>query len=283
MTGQSSTISDTKVEGLKFERSAKFNALISEFSSNRVRSSSSTSVNANKKVLKETLEIRSQMVDWMIIVCHKLKQSNHTFFLAIEIIDKVIEKFNFNLSSKDLHIIGVVALFIASKFEEIYPISMKTLLAKVCHNKYSQQDIISAELLILTKLNYKLPKTNYIDVLFQLVNACDNSKQNETYLKQVYSYSLSMTKAVFFDFALKEKINGAKLLTAIVYFAMLEVNNLNKSGVNKVSAKFGNVTEALGVSNRDLIKYGNVFKDRKLTLEKCKETYPYVSEYEFKI
>jgi hypothetical protein len=282
MTGQTFTVSNQQNNGLSFEKSTKLQQLANEFSRKSSVSSSSASISTDKKIVKETLEVRSQLIDWIIIVSHKLKQGNNTFFLAVEILDQVIEKFNFNLSAKDLHLIGVVSLLLASKYEEVMPISMKLLLSKICHNKYTKEEIITAELLILTKLGFRIPKVNYIDIIYQLVDAFDSNKQNETYLKQVYSYALSLTKAVTFDFGLKQKINSSKLLTAIVYFSMLEVNNYNKNGTNKVSAKFGLVTEALGVSNREVIKYCNLVKERKASIEKNKGTFPYIVEYEFK-
>ena len=284
MTGQTNVINSGLNKQFNFEQNSLFQQLVSEFSrkSSLTTQNSYSFANLDKKLVKETLEVRSQLVDWIIIVTHKLKQNINTFFLTVEILDLVIQKFNFNLSAKDLHLIGVVSILLASKYEEVMPISMKVLIQKICHNKYTKEEIISAELLILTKLNFRIPKISYLDSIYQLVFSFDEKKQNERYLNQVYSFSLSLAKAVCFDFELKQKFNSSKLLTSLVYFSMLEVNNFNKNGTNKLSAKFGQIAEALGVNNRDLIKYSNLLKEKKVSIEKNKLSFPYIAEYEFK-
>jgi len=35
----------------------------------------------------------------------------------------------------DLHVIGVTCIFMANKFEEVFPVRVKTVVAKIAHNK----------------------------------------------------------------------------------------------------------------------------------------------------
>jgi hypothetical protein len=44
------------------------------------------------------------------------------------------------ICKESFHLIGVVAIFIASKYEDTNCISMEKLLRKVCHNKFSKED-----------------------------------------------------------------------------------------------------------------------------------------------
>lgn len=37
----------------------------------------------------------------------------------------------------DLHLIGVTSMFIASKYEDIYPLKMKMVFEKIAHKKLS--------------------------------------------------------------------------------------------------------------------------------------------------
>lgn len=46
----------------------------------------------------------------------------------------------------DLHIIGVTAMFIASKYEDYYPIKMKIVFEKIAHQKLKIEDIKQLEL-----------------------------------------------------------------------------------------------------------------------------------------
>lgn len=54
---------------------------------------------------------------------------------------------------------GITALYMASKVEDIYPIKMKVLIDKVAHHKFSDYDIITMESKILKKLDYKIVNT----------------------------------------------------------------------------------------------------------------------------
>ena len=77
------------------------------------------------------------MVDWMAEVLHTFKGSDQTFFLAVNIMDRYFKASERILKSSDLHLTGVVAMFIASKYEDVIPILMRTLLNKIGHNKFT--------------------------------------------------------------------------------------------------------------------------------------------------
>ena len=72
------------------------------------------------------------MVDWMIEVLASYKCSEQTFFLAVRILDLYLYKtdkytiylFNRVLELSDLHLTGVTSMFIACKYEEIYPMKL---------------------------------------------------------------------------------------------------------------------------------------------------------------
>lgn len=70
-------------------------------------------------------KMRAIMVDWLVDVQHKFKLVNETLYLTIYIIDKYLES-NAVPRSK-LQLVGISALFIASKIEEIYPPGIKDL------------------------------------------------------------------------------------------------------------------------------------------------------------
>jgi hypothetical protein len=49
----------------------------------------------------------------------------------------------------DLHIIGVTTIFLACKYEEIYPIRLKTVFEKIAHMKLTIEEIKNKEAIIL--------------------------------------------------------------------------------------------------------------------------------------
>ena len=65
----------------------------------------------------------------------------------------------------DLHVVGVTGMFIASKFEDIYPLKMKTVFEKIAHKKLDIQRIKDLELDILSAIQYKIHAPTVLDFL----------------------------------------------------------------------------------------------------------------------
>ena len=76
---------------------------------------------ANQKEIND--KMRAILVDWLIEVHSKFKLQKETLFLTINIIDRFLEKTI--VSKSKLQLVGVTALLIASKYEEIYPPEVK--------------------------------------------------------------------------------------------------------------------------------------------------------------
>ena len=68
-------------------------------------------------------KMRSILVDWLIDVHVKFKLSDNTLYLAINIMDRFLCKTK--LSRKKLQLLGVSAMMIACKLEEIYAPEIK--------------------------------------------------------------------------------------------------------------------------------------------------------------
>ena len=65
----------------------------------------------------------------------------------------------------DLHIIGVTCMFVASKYEDIYPLKMKMVYEKIGHQKIAIEEIKALELDILQSINYQIPAPTVLDFL----------------------------------------------------------------------------------------------------------------------
>jgi hypothetical protein len=100
---------------------------------------------------------RAKMVDWMVEVLTAFKCEDQTFFLAINIMDRYFDactKDNKVIELHELHIIGVVCMFMASKYQDIYPLLMKTVFNKIGHTKVPVDAIREKEMEILRALGY---------------------------------------------------------------------------------------------------------------------------------
>lgn len=65
----------------------------------------------------------------------------------------------------DLHILGVTAMFISSKYEDIYPLKMKMVHEKIAHKKLPIEKIKTLEMDILKAINYRIPAPTSYDFL----------------------------------------------------------------------------------------------------------------------
>jgi hypothetical protein len=73
------------------------------------------------------------MTDWMIEVLTNFKCDDQTYFIAVNLQDRYLKNAEKTLEVSDLHVLGVTCMFVASKFEDIYPLKMKTIYEKIAH------------------------------------------------------------------------------------------------------------------------------------------------------
>ena len=60
--------------------------------------------------------------------------------------DRFFKNSEKNLSGSDLHLTGITSMFISSKYEDVIPLLMKTIVRKIGHEKFSEYSIEEREL-----------------------------------------------------------------------------------------------------------------------------------------
>ena len=100
--------------------------------------------------------MRSILFDWLVDVCVKFRLLAHTLFSATELIDFFLSIRP--VSRQRLQLLGVAALFITGKIEEIYPPVLKDYVA-VCDHAYTPEDILAMEGEILVSRGFSLAPT----------------------------------------------------------------------------------------------------------------------------
>lgn len=98
--------------------------------------------------------MRSLLVDWMMEVCEEYKLKRTTLYLACEFFDRYMTNTSGVVKTR-LQLIGITALFIASKAEEIYPPRL-SVFVDLTDGACEEKDVISQELLMLHKLDWML-------------------------------------------------------------------------------------------------------------------------------
>lgn len=94
--------------------------------------------------VKETS--RAFLVEWIIDVHRKFRLSPETLYLTVFLIDNFLSLHR--IKKSQLHILGVTAILIATKYEEIYPPELKDLI-QVSENKFTRKEVLEMELLML--------------------------------------------------------------------------------------------------------------------------------------
>jgi hypothetical protein len=121
-------------------------------------------------------KMRAILIDWLIEVHLKFNFTQETLFLTVFIIDaylsyQKIERYNFQL-------LGVSALFIASKENEIYFKKLKEY-SYITDNTYSEEEIKKMEFNILNTLNFNIlipTSITFYDILSCKFNIKENDK-----------------------------------------------------------------------------------------------------------
>jgi hypothetical protein len=121
---------------------------------------------------------RTKMVNWLIEVVANYPEycDAYTFFRTVVLIDLFCKSPREEpLENRDVCLIGITALFIASKYEDVHSIPIEEVHATIGHAEYSVDAILEKESEILQALNFMISHPIPIDLYHALLNACQNS------------------------------------------------------------------------------------------------------------
>lgn len=119
-----------------------------------------------------TESMRAILVDWLIDVHLKFKLLPETLFLTVNLIDRYLSIKT--MARGKLQLLGVSALLIATKYEEIYPPTIKDMVY-ITDNAYSKDEILAMESTVLVSLDFNIQQTSQFRFLerYAKVNKCD--------------------------------------------------------------------------------------------------------------
>lgn len=110
-------------------------------------------------------ELRAKMVDWMMEVISGYYMSEECFFKAVLYMDKFLEKTPRRHEPGDIHLVGVVSMLLASKYEEVHAFKVNTVYEKIAHRKLFRSSILQKEVEMLEVLGFSLEKPTIYDLL----------------------------------------------------------------------------------------------------------------------
>ena len=102
-------------------------------------------------------KMRSILFDWLVEVHLKFKLMPETLYLTVNLIDRFLEKEQ--IMRNKLQLVGVTAMFMASKYEEIYAPECRDFVY-ISDKAYTRDEILRMEGLMLARLNFQLTAPN---------------------------------------------------------------------------------------------------------------------------
>jgi len=139
-------------------------------------------------------KMRAILIDWLVEVHMKYKLRLETLFLTINLIDRYLMRMP--VIRKRLQLVGVVAMFVACKFEEIEPPRIQDFVY-ITDNAYTKEDIVSMECTMLTTLSFKIVAPTPAHLLHRLLSAnrCDDRhRQLVQYILELALLDLKMVR-----------------------------------------------------------------------------------------
>jgi hypothetical protein len=93
------------------------------------------------------------LVDWLVDVCEEFNLGQGTLFLTVNLVDRYLSRAA--TFRQELQLLGVAALWLASKFAEAYPPVLADFLDTARH-AYSAPQVVAMERLLLGELGFTL-------------------------------------------------------------------------------------------------------------------------------
>ncbi|KAI9782693.1 MAG: G2/mitotic-specific cyclin [Geoglossum umbratile] len=132
-------------------------------------------------------KMRGILIDWLVEVHTRFHLLPETLFLTVNIIDRFLSTKVVQLSR--LQLVGVTAMFIASKYEEVLSPHI-TNFRHVADDGFTEQEILAAERFVLSALNYDLSYPNPMNFLRRISKADNYDIQTRTLGKYLMEISL---------------------------------------------------------------------------------------------
>jgi len=124
-----------------------------------------------------TTSMRNILVDWLVEVGEEYKLHRETLFLAISYIDKFLSLVG--VHRPKLQLVGTACMFIAAKYEEIYPPDVAEFVY-ITDDTYTRNQVLKMETVILKLLDFRvaLPTINWFCERFMAPLDLDEKTKN---------------------------------------------------------------------------------------------------------
>lgn len=165
-----------------------------------------------------TIKMRAILIDWLVDVHLKFKLQAETLHLTINIIDRFLA--TTPVMRRKLQLVGVTAMLIASKYEEIYAPETADFVY-ISDKAYTKDEILQMEALILNVLNFEVTVPSSLTFLQRNLKAIRVCRGDDVkmlgHLAQ-YCVELALQDSSMLRFRSSERAAAACLLAGKLVF-----------------------------------------------------------------
>jgi len=133
-------------------------------------------------------KMRSILVDWLVQVHKRFKLVPDTLYLTVGILDRYLSNCE-KISKNEMQLIGITALMIACKTEEILCPEVDDYVY-ICDNAYSSEEILKMELEIFHTLDFNVGQPMSISFLRRYSNMGEVEARQHSMAKYLLELSL---------------------------------------------------------------------------------------------
>jgi len=132
-------------------------------------------------------KMRYILVDWLVEVHLKFKLLPETMSLAVNLVDRFLSK---NSVGRDnLQLVGITCMFIAAKYEEIYPPECNDFVY-ISASAYTREQILAMEGTILNAVEFNLSVPTSLHFLRRFSKAASSDYPTHTLCKYLLELAL---------------------------------------------------------------------------------------------
>jgi len=139
--------------------------------------------------------IRTILVDWLVEVHQLFKLIPETLYLTIDILDRYLQVKN--IERKRFHLLGITAMLVASKYEEIYSPEVNDFVY-ISDETYTAEDILNMEQDILRIIDFNLTYPSSLYFLRRYTKAAESNIFIHTLCKYLIEMSLMTSKMLIY-------------------------------------------------------------------------------------
>ncbi|KAM4893406.1 G2/mitotic-specific cyclin-B2 isoform 2-T2 [Sylvia borin] len=131
--------------------------------------------------------MRAILVDWLVQVHSRFRLLQETLYMCVAIMDRFLQ--SYPVPRKKLQLVGVTALLVASKYEEILSPDIADFVY-ITDNAYTSNEIREMEMIILKELNFDLGRPLPIHFLRRASKAGEADAKQHTLAKYLMELTL---------------------------------------------------------------------------------------------